>query len=322
MYATPEALEQHLLEGLTEGDLSVERVVYDEAHTINTWGSTFRPKYREVSEKLARLDAPKLLLSATIPGKIQADLKQLLGGESWKVVAHTVHRENLTLRVKDRDSKYMEELIAYIRERGEDTGIVYCVSQNDVSKIHAELHKKDIKCVKYHGQLSEAVKQASFQKWMSGECKVIVANSSFGMGIDKTDVRYVVHIKLPTSTEEYFQQCGRAGRDGLPAACLLFYSYRDKSMLYKLFNREGLITRQHYTLNELISYLENVVHCRHKIIMEYFGEERQDFSCLTKCDNCLSRGSFCLADGTSEASKVVQTMQGQCKHVKTDLDWK
>ena len=128
------------------------------------------------------------------------------------MVAHTVHRENLTLRVKDRDSKYMEELIAYIRERGEDTGIVYCVSQNDVSKIHAELHKKDIKCVKYRRQQSEAVKQASFQKWMSGECKVIVANSSFGMGIDKTDVRYVVHIKLPTSTEEY-------GVAYLPIAC-------------------------------------------------------------------------------------------------------
>ena len=117
------------------------------------------------------------------------------------------------------------------------------MSQNDVSKVHAELHKKDIKCVKYRGQLSEAVKQASFQKWMSGECKVIVANSSFGMGIDKTVVRYFVHIKLPTSTEEYFQQFGRAGQDGLPADCLLFYSYSDKSMLYKLFNREGLITR-------------------------------------------------------------------------------
>lgn len=310
IYTTPECLDLHLLEDLCllDSQNGIERFVFDEAHTICTWGSTFRPKFKEVCEQLAKHQATKLLLSATIPGRVQVELEDLFGKQSWHVIARTVYRENLTLAVKDREPKHFDEVATYIKTREQDCGIIYCVLPVDVSKTHAELLKKGIDCVKYHGQLSEIVKQSSYQKWMSGEKKLIIANASFGMGIDKPDVRYVIHLRLPTSIEEYYQQCGRAGRDGLPSECVLYYSFSDKATLYKLFNREGKLTEQHSVLNELIHSLENVVDCRHKLVMQYFGEDREDFSCLSHCDNCKSRGLFYVADGTNDAMKVVQTI--------------
>lgn len=124
-------------------------------------------------------------------------------------------------------------MVQFITERSEqgECGIVYCVLPSHVSKLHGELLKRGINAVRYHGQLSEEVKSTSYAKWLNGDVKVIIANSSFGMGIDKPDVRYVLHAYVPTSIEEYFQQCGRAGRDGLPATCRLFYSIADKNFL-------------------------------------------------------------------------------------------
>ena len=129
--------------------------------------------------------------------------------------------------------------------------------------------------MKYHGQLSDAVKLSSQSKWMSGEANVIVANSSFGLGIDKGNLRYVLHAKLPTNIEEYFQQCGRAGRDGLPSHCKLFYNYSDKNILYRLFNEQALAQNQ--GVNDLIVPLENPVQCLHQGIMSYFGEKQDSF---------------------------------------------
>ena len=143
---------------------------------------------------------------------------------------------------------------------------------------------------------------------MNGECKVIVANSSFGMGIDKEDVRYVIHPRIPTSIEEYYQQCGRAGRDGLPAKCVLFYKYGDKSTLSKLFQSQSEQAQQVASVNELINFHEDPVQCRHKSLMLFFGETTANFLCGVSCDNCLQRGSFHMTDGTTDALKVLEAM--------------
>ena len=185
-----------------------------------------------------------------------------------------------------------------------NSGVIYCVLPQDVSHIHAELVKRGVKAVKYHGQLSDDIKSSNQVKWINDEVQVMVANSSFGMGIDKGNVRYVFHAKLPTSVEEYFQQCGGAGQDGLPATCKLYYNYNYKSSLYKLFECEG--TAQYSDLYKLIILLENPVQCVHKGIMDHFGENPDSFVCLTICSNCRQRGLFQITDGTSDAQKVVQ----------------
>lgn len=306
VFCTPEVLNEELIE-LIQEEKVFERLVFDEAHTIITWDQSFRPLYKEVCIKLGRLGYPKLLLSATIPRKIQTALREIF--DDFEVMKSSVYRENLKLEVVERPSKVYDEIAAFTSERKGQCGIIYCVLAHDVSKVHEELVKRDVSAVKYHGQLSDQVKASSYSKWMSGEADVIVANSSFGMGIDKPDVRFILHARLPTNVDEYFQQCGRGGRDGHPAICRIYYSCSDKFMLYKLFDKQhDVFKAQCAALNDLINILDNPVQCRHKEIMAYFGEIHSNFSCQTGCDNCQSLGQFHIADGTADAVKVVRAV--------------
>ena len=178
-----------------------------------------------------------------------------------------------------------------------------------MAKIHAELLKRNINAVKYHGQLPEEVNTARFSKWMTGDADVIVASSSFSMGVDKKNVRFILHARMVTSVDEYFQQRGRGGRDGAPATCRLYYSRVDKSNLYKLFHKQDAnFPSQCSALNDLIAILENPVHCRHNQIMAYFGEVRDSYVCLTGCVNCKNRGSIYVTDGTNDALNVVHAV--------------
>ena len=192
------------------GKNQIDRIVFDEAHTIITWGNSFRPIYRDVCEQFAKTSCPKLLLSATIPISIETELKNIFC--YLDVFRSSIFRENLQLEVQEHTSKFYDTSKNFILGREHDCGFVYCVLPKDVSTVHVELIKNGVNCVKYDGQLSEELKTNSFTKWMNRECKVIVANSSFGMGIDKEDVRYVIHARIPTSIEEYYKQCGRAGQ--------------------------------------------------------------------------------------------------------------
>ena len=285
VFTTPEMLLDRLIDAVVSLDREqcLARIVFDEAHTFSTWGTTFRPQCKDAAEKMAELSAPKLLLSATVSHRIQEDLKSIFGKDSLTLISHSVFRDNLTFEVLERcnGSKFYDQLRDFILDHNDESGIIYCVIPNDVAKIHAELCKRGVNCVKYHGQLSDEMKCTSFEKWMNGEKRAIVANSSFVMGIDKSDVRYIIHVKLPTSIEEYYQQCGRTGRDGLPSTCKLFYDYADKMVLYKLFSQQQVNTlKQHKAVNDLIVLVENPVQCRHKLIMNYFEENRDEFVVL------------------------------------------
>ncbi len=308
IFATPECLEDGeplrvKVEGLA-GVGQLERIVFDKAHTISSWGNTFRPNYKDVCKNLCNAKCPKLFLSATVPLKVENDLREICG--DFTVLRRTVYRENLYLEVVERTGKFLDQLSDFISQNKGACGIVYCVLPKDVSKIHGELLKRGINAVKYHGKLFDAVKLSSQSKWMSGEVNVIVANSSFGMGIDKANVRYVLHAKLPTNIEEYFQQCGRAGRDGLPSHCKLFYNYSDKNILYRLFDEQ--VIAQYKGVNDLIVLLENPVQCLHQGIISYFGEKHDSFICLTGCSNCKHRRTHQITDGTSDALKVLQAV--------------
>jgi bloom syndrome protein len=308
---TPEMLKEERLIGRVvslsdEGQL--ERIVFDEAHTIVNWGNTFRPVYKDICEKLSALRCPKLLLSATVPAKLETEIKIIF--DNLTVLRSSIFRDNLQLNVKERTKTFFDEMELLLKEHKNNCGIIYCVMPNDVANIHAELVKRGFECVKYHGQLSAEVRASSYSKLMSGEAKIIVANSSFGMGIDKKDVRFIIHAHVPTSIDEYYQQCGRAGRDGLPAICILFYKYADKNNLFKLFKKQdnASVSNQMVMLNELVHFLENPVECRHKCLMLYFGENKTNFVCGISCDNCLHPGNYYLTDGTADALKVVHAM--------------
>ena len=289
-------------------NVSLERIVFDEAHTICSWGSTFRPQYKSAAKELVKLPYPKLLLSATIPNQMVLELSELFG--NFQVIKGTVLRDNISLNVEERPTgrKFYDQLAGFILKKPDDCGIIYAVFPSDVSKIHSELVKRNVNCAKYHGQLSQIVKDSSYHRWYSGDVNVMIANTSFGMGIDKKDVRFIIHARVPTNIDEYFQQCGRAGRDGLESVCMLYYTYTDKTALLKLFSSGENFTTQSRKLNALIDYLEDPVSCRHLSILRYYGEDRVDYVCGDHCDNCKHRGTYIKIDGTSDALTVVQAM--------------
>ena len=187
--ATPEMLEKGTLLHQAIPSLDLGRIVFDEAHTIATWGSTFRHIFKEICLDLAKLSCPKLLLSATVTAKLQQTLMDMFG--RLLVFRESVYRENLILEVVERTPKHIDEIASFVRAKCTiaHCGIIYCVIPHDVDKMHSELLKQGLDAVKYHGQLSDEVKQASFLRWLNGNVTIMVANSSFGMGIDKPDVR-------------------------------------------------------------------------------------------------------------------------------------
>ena len=187
LFTTPEMLLERLMDTVVSLDTQgkIERIVFDEAHTISTWGSTFHPLYKEVAEKMAAVNAPKLLLSATVPRRIWSELKHLFGCSSWEKIYQSIYRDNLCLEVKKKTGKFYEQLYEFVDNHQNECGIIYCVLPNDVSKINAELKKRDVPCSQYHGQLSDEAKARNFYSWMNGDIPLTVANASFGMGIDK-----------------------------------------------------------------------------------------------------------------------------------------
>ncbi|KAJ7387576.1 hypothetical protein OS493_000910 [Desmophyllum pertusum] len=245
----------------------------------------------------------------TTPEMIEGDFLAKIENSNLERVdfdeAHTI--SSWEVRERSSGSKFYDDLSSYIKNH-EGCGIVYCVFTSDVANIHSELIKRDISCVKYHGHLSEDVKALNFSKWNTGEVRIMVANSAFGMGIDKANVRFVVHARVPTGIDDYYQQCDRAGRDGQPAKCCMYYSHTDTTALLKMFKHHDQFENQSKVLNDLIIFLEDPVQCRHRKIMSYYGEERDGFTCGTSCDNCQNSERYVTTDGTADALKVVQAV--------------
>jgi ATP-dependent DNA helicase RecQ len=288
LYVAPESLTKpENISFLRESNLLFAAI--DEAHCISEWGHDFRPEYRKIKTILEQLGKlPIIALTATATPKVKLDIQRNLQMEDADVFKSSFNRENLYYEVRSK-KEIKKQLIKFIKAHHGKSGIVYCLSRKTVEEIAEFLKVNDIKAAPYHAGLDSNVRVRNQDDFLNEEIHVIVATIAFGMGIDKPDVRFVVHYDTPKSLEGYYQETGRAGRDGLEGNCLMFYSYNDIIKLEK-FNKDKPVTERENAkilLEEMASYSESAV-CRRKQLLHYFGETYNDPYCReTKwCDNC------------------------------------
>ncbi len=288
LYVAPESLTKpENISFLRESNLKFAAI--DEAHCISEWGHDFRPEYRKIKyilEQLGKL--PIIALTATATPKVKLDIQRNLQMEEADIFRSSFNRENLYYEVRSKKD-IKKQLIKYVKAHHGKSGIIYCLSRKTVQEIAQFLQVNDIKAAPYHAGLDSNIRVKNQDDFLNEEIDVIVATIAFGMGIDKPDVRFVVHYDTPKSLEGYYQETGRAGRDGLEGNCLMFYSYNDIIKLDK-FNKDKPVTEKENAktlLEEMASYAESAV-CRRKQLLHYFGEIYQDQNCSeTKwCDNC------------------------------------
>lgn len=286
LYVAPESLtKKDYIDFLTSVKISFFAI--DEAHCISEWGHDFRPEYRRLREIFQLIsDVPIIALTATATPKVQLDIQKNLNMMDATVFKSSFNRGNLYYDIRPkRDVE--KEIIRYIRSKEEQSGIIYCLSRKKVEEIAELLQVNGINALPYHAGLDSATRAKHQDMFLMEEVNVIVATIAFGMGIDKPDVRFVIHHDIPKSIESYYQETGRAGRDGGVGECLAFYSYKDIEKLEKFLQGKPVaeleIGRQ--LLHEIVSYAETSV-CRRKFILHYFGEEFDEQKCANGCDNC------------------------------------
>ncbi|MGG7666038.1 DNA helicase RecQ [Dyadobacter sp. BHUBP1] len=284
LYIAPESLtKEDNLDFLKKVKISF--VAIDEAHCISEWGHDFRPEYRRIYgiiENIGKL--PIIALTATATPKVQQDIRKNLQMEEAETFKSSFNRKNLYYEIRPKKD-IKKQLIRYIRNNKGKSGIVYCLSRKTVEEVAELLNVNDVRALPYHAGLDANTRMANQDAFLNEECDVIVATIAFGMGIDKPDVRFVIHYDVPKSLEGYYQETGRAGRDGLEGNCLMFYSYDDIQKLEK-FNKDKTVTERdnaRHLLNEMVAYSTLGV-CRRRQLLSYFGEYLEK-DC-GYCDNC------------------------------------
>lgn len=306
LYMAPESLtKQEYIDFLREADISFFAI--DEAHCISEWGHDFRPEYRRLRVIIEEIRyAPIIALTATATDKVQQDIMKNLGMTDANIFKASFNRPNLYYEVRPKKD-VAREIIKFIRSKEGKTGIVYCLSRKKVEEIAEALKVNGVKALPYHAGMEAATRSKHQDAFLNEDVDVIVATIAFGMGIDKPDVRFVVHHDIPKSIESYYQETGRAGRDGGEGHCLAFYSYKDIEKLEKFLQGKHVsemeIGRQ--LLQEIVSYAEASM-CRRKFILHYFGEFFDADNCDEMCDNCrFPKEKF---EGKESVTKVLQTV--------------
>ncbi len=287
LYVAPESLAKaENIEFLQS--VPVSFVAVDEAHCISEWGHDFRPEYRKIRQVINNLggNIPIIALTATATPKVQQDIQKNLQMNNATVFKSSFNRTNLFYEVRAKRD-VVKEIIRYIKTQPGKSGIIYCLSRKKVEEIAEVLNLNGIKALPYHAGLEPKVRADTQDAFLMEEVDVIVATIAFGMGIDKPDVRYVIHHDIPKSMEGYYQETGRAGRDGGEGVCLSFYSEKDIDKLIKFMKDKPVSEREIGTqiLKEVIDYSESSV-CRRKQILHYFGENFNEAGCNGMCDNC------------------------------------
>ena len=315
LYVAPESLTKpENIEMLKEIRISFYAV--DEAHCISEWGHDFRPEYRRIRSIIEEIGtAPVIALTATATPKVQSDIQKNLGISGAKVFKSSFNRPNLYYEIRDK-SDPKRDIIRFIRQNPGKSGIIYCLSRKKVEELSELLNINGIKALPYHAGLDARTRAENQDRFLMEEIDVIVATIAFGMGIDKPDVRFVIHYDIPKSLEGYYQETGRAGRDGGEGKCIAFYSYKDIQKLEKFMQGKPVSEQEigKQLLLETVAYAESN-QCRRKLLMNYFGEDYLQDNCGA-CDNCLHpKKQF---DGQEEMALIIELIESMPEHFKME----
>lgn len=287
LYVAPESLNKEENVDFLK-NIKISFYAVDEAHCISEWGHDFRPEYRNIRPTIQKIgNAPVIALTATATDKVRSDIKKSLGIMDALEFKSSFNRANLYYEIRPKTLEVDRNIIMFIKQHPGKSGIVYCLSRKKVEELSAVLKANDIKVAPYHAGLDSATRSQTQDDFLMERIDVIVATIAFGMGIDKPDVRFVLHYDIPKSLEGYYQETGRAGRDGGEGLCIAFYSNKDLHKLEKFMENKPVVEQDigKQLLQETAAYAESSV-CRRKVLLHYFGEEYTKDNCHN-CDNCL-----------------------------------
>ena len=315
LYVAPESLTKTENIAMLK-EIKISFYAVDEAHCISEWGHDFRPEYRRIRNIIDDIgQAPVIALTATATPKVQSDILKNLGMPDATVFKSSFNRSNLYYEVRDKtDPK--KDIIKFIRQNPGKSGIIYCLSRKKVEELAELLNINGIKAAPYHAGLDAKTRADNQDAFLMEDVDVIVATIAFGMGIDKPDVRFVIHYDIPKSIEGYYQETGRAGRDGQEGKCITFYSYKDIQKLEKFMQGKPVAEQEigKQLLMETVAYAESNS-CRRKLLLNYFGEEYTEENCGA-CDNCLHpKRQF---DGREEMAMVIDLVQSLPERFKME----
>lgn len=315
LYVAPESLTKEENVALLK-QIPISFYAIDEAHCISEWGHDFRPEYRNIRQIVEEIGrAPIITLTATATPKVQSDIQKNLCMTDARVFKSSFNRPNLYYEIRDK-SNIKKELIQFIRSNSGKSGIIYCLSRKKVEEIAEFLNINGIKALPYHAGMDAATRAKNQDKFLMEEIDVIVATIAFGMGIDKPDVRFVIHYDIPKSLEGYYQETGRAGRDGREGKCLTFYSYKDIQKLEKFMQGKPISEQEigKQLLLETVAYAETN-RCRRKVLLNYFGEDYNEENC-GNCDNCLHPKK--MFDGQQDMCTVIELIESMKENFKAE----
>src|ERR1700759_1142051 len=308
LYVAPESLtKQENVDFLRLNHVSF--VAVDEAHCISEWGHDFRPEYRKIRQVISNIgeNIPIIALTATATPKVQQDIQKNLQMNNATIYKSSFNRSNLFYEVRAKRN-VIKEIVKFVKQNSGKSGIIYCLSRKKVEEVAEVLTLNGIKALPYHAGLDSKVRADTQDKFLMEDVEVIVATIAFGMGIDKPDVRYVIHHDMPKSMEGYYQETGRAGRDGGEGICVAFYSEKDIDKLQKFMKDKPVSEREigRQILKEVIDYAESAV-CRRKQLLHYFGENFNEAGCNNMCDNCCAHKTY--FDGETQLHKALSLIK-------------